>query len=58
MAQSGRKRTAVVLGREDRGLRASCIAVCDDCITIPMRPGVDSLNVGMAATILLYELTR
>lgn len=51
-------RVALVLGREDRGLPASLVQCCSHRITIPMAHGTDSLNVAMAATILMYELQR
>jgi tRNA G18 (ribose-2'-O)-methylase SpoU len=51
-------RVALVMGSESAGLDAGWVARCDRRITIPMRPGADSLNVAVAAGILLYELTK
>jgi tRNA G18 (ribose-2'-O)-methylase SpoU len=51
-------RFALVLGEEDQGLSADWAAVCGRCLTIPMRPGASSLNVAVAAGILLEHLTR
>ncbi|MGZ3388973.1 MAG: TrmH family RNA methyltransferase [Isosphaeraceae bacterium] len=34
------------------------MARCRQSITIPMRPGAGSLNVSVAAGILLYNLTK
>ena len=38
--------------------RPARLALCDRFLTIPMRPGAESLNVAVAAGILLYHLTR
>ena len=51
-------RLAVVLGGEGHGLAPEVIAACDRRVTIPMRSGVDSLNVAVATGIFLFELTR
>jgi tRNA G18 (ribose-2'-O)-methylase SpoU len=50
------RRLVLVLGNEAEGLSADLVAGCDRRITIPMRPGIDSLNVSVAAGILLYRL--
>lgn len=51
-------RLALIFGSEGHGLEPDVIAACDRKVTIPMRPGVDSLNVAVAAGIFLYELTH
>jgi tRNA G18 (ribose-2'-O)-methylase SpoU len=51
-------RLALLLGSEGHGLAPAWIERCEQAITIPMRPGVDSLNVALAAGILLYHFTR
>lgn len=51
-------RLALVLGREAPGVDAAVLAACDGAVTIPMRPGAESLNVAVAAGILLYHFTR
>ena len=51
-------RLALVLGDEDRGVEPDWLARCQRSITIPMRPGAGSLNVSVAAGILLYDLTK
>lgn len=50
-------RLAVVFGNEAQGLDAQTIEHCDRRITIPMRQGIDSLNVAVAAAVFLYHLT-
>ena len=51
-------RLIVLLGCEGTGLDADWEARADRRLTIPMRPGAESLNVGVAAGILLYHLAR
>jgi tRNA G18 (ribose-2'-O)-methylase SpoU len=51
-------RVAVVFGSEAQGLDSVTISGCDRQVTIPMRRGTDSLNVGVAAAVFLYHLTR
>jgi tRNA G18 (ribose-2'-O)-methylase SpoU len=48
----------IVLGGEGHGLSAAILAECEDVAAIPMAPGVDSLNVGNAGAIFLYEANR
>lgn len=51
-------RVALLLGREASGLEEAWLADCERRLVIPMRPGAESLNVAVAAGILLYHLTR
>lgn len=48
----------LVLGAEGPGLRPAIIAACNETISIPMQAGVDSLNVGSAAAVVLAEAAR
>ncbi len=47
---------AVMVGNEGHGISAETAAACGSSIYIPMEGGVESLNAGIAASILLYEL--
>lgn len=47
------ERVVLALGGEDRGLRRLVRDRCDALVQIPMRVGVDSLNVAVAGSILL-----
>jgi 23S rRNA (guanosine2251-2'-O)-methyltransferase len=51
-------RTALVVGGEGEGLRRLVRRSCDYSATIPMAPGVESLNVSVATGIALFELRR
>jgi tRNA G18 (ribose-2'-O)-methylase SpoU len=53
-----RERPALLLGAEGRGLSAAAMAAADARVTIPMRNGVDSLNVAAAAAVAFWELCR
>jgi tRNA G18 (ribose-2'-O)-methylase SpoU len=48
----------IVFGSEGFGISAEVLAACDDAVAIPMPPTVDSLNVGSAAAVFLYEANR
>ena len=49
---------AVVIGGEGRGLPRDLLAEVDEIIAIPHTPQVESLNAGVAASIVLYEIRR
>jgi 23S rRNA (guanosine2251-2'-O)-methyltransferase len=51
-------RVALVLGNETNGLSEPVRAELDGTIAIPMRGGVESLNVAAAAAVAAYELLR
>ena len=53
-----RERPALLLGAEGTGLSAAAIRVADARVVIPMRRGVDSLNVAAAAAVAFWELSR
>lgn len=48
----------IVLGSEGEGISPAVLEQCDECLEIPMPPQVDSLNVGSASAIFLYEAAR
>ena len=49
---------ALILGEEAAGLAPSEVAAADFALRIPMRPPVESLNVAVAAAVVLYEAAR
>lgn len=48
----------IVFGSEGHGISPAALELCDDAVAIPMAPAVDSLNVGAAAAVFLYEAAR
>ena len=49
---------ALVLGNEGNGVKKHIQELCDKNLYIPMNEECESLNVGVACSILLYELGR
>ena len=52
------RRLGLVLGDEHEGIDREWLALCRRAVTIPMRPGASSLNVAVAAGILIYHYSR
>jgi TrmH family RNA methyltransferase len=53
-----RSPTALIVGNEAWGVAPEITSSADQVVRIPMRDPVESLNVGMAATVLLFEAAR
>jgi len=51
-------RSVIVMGSEGNGLSRLVSSNCDEIVSIPMSGHIDSLNVSVAAGILLYEVRR
>lgn len=51
-------RCAVAIGSEGRGLSEALLARCRGEVIIPMEPCSESLNAGVAAAILMWEMRR
>ena len=49
---------AVIVGSEGRGVTAQALELCDKKVVIPMAGRAESLNVGVAAAILIWEMTK
>ena len=49
---------AALVGNEGHGLSDEALAACTDTLYIPMAAGVESLNAGIAASVILWELYR
>jgi tRNA G18 (ribose-2'-O)-methylase SpoU len=55
-AHLGARRAALVLGAEGTGLSDATLGTADAAVRVPLAPGVDSVNVAIAAGIALYLL--
>ena len=55
-ALAGEEKLAIVLGNEGNGLPPSVIEACDYTVRIPMKHGVDSLNVAAAGAVAFWQL--
>lgn len=49
---------ALVLGAEDTGISEEVLKLCDEKVSIPMFGNIGSLNVSVAAGVLMYEVVR
>ena len=50
--------TALILGAEDTGISEDVLRQCDTFVSIPMFGNIGSLNVSVAAGVLMYEVVR
>ncbi len=50
--------TALVLGSEERGISKEILKMCDVRLAIPLKGTIESLNVGAAAAVILFEALR
>ena len=51
-------RAAVCIGSEGRGLSGELLAACGGEIIIPMNPASESLNAAVAASVLMWEMSK
>ncbi|HUI33002.1 MAG: 23S rRNA (guanosine(2251)-2'-O)-methyltransferase RlmB [Dysgonamonadaceae bacterium] len=49
---------AILLGSEDVGINPEIMRICDDLVQIPVFGTIQSLNVSVAAGVMLYEVIR
>lgn len=47
-------KSVYILGNESKGVSLEIARLCDESLSIPMRRGVESLNVAMAATLIAF----
>lgn len=58
LESSDKEKYALVMGNEGKGVRDEIADICDKNLYININKNVESLNVAIAASILLYELGR
>ena len=49
---------AIVMGSEDVGISNEVLRLCDELVAIPMLGNIGSLNVSVAAGVMMYEAVR
>jgi 23S rRNA (guanosine2251-2'-O)-methyltransferase len=49
---------AIVLGSEEKGIYPALMKICDEKFKIPMKGDFESLNVSVAAGMILYEVMK
>ena len=49
---------AIIMGSEDKGIHPSLYKLCDESFKIPMQKDFESLNVSVAAGMILYEAMK
>lgn len=52
------EKSAIIMGNEGNGVRDEILDLCDEYLYIPCNEVCESLNVGVAASIILYELDK
>ena len=53
-----RKKFAIIMGNEGKGMSSTLDSLCNEFIYIDMNTKCESLNVGVATSIILYELDK
>ena len=48
----------LIMGAEDRGIPQEHLALCDEWVKIPILGHIGSLNVSVAAGVLIYEIVK
>ncbi|MDP5225819.1 MULTISPECIES: RNA methyltransferase [Arthrobacter] len=56
LSASNPEKLALILGTEGAGVTPAALEAADVAVEIPMRPGVDSLNVAAASAVAFWEL--
>ncbi|MEP5069822.1 MAG: TrmH family RNA methyltransferase, partial [Crocinitomicaceae bacterium] len=50
--------TAIIMGSEERGISSELMELSNEIVKIPMSGSIESLNVGVASGMALYEVQR
>lgn len=49
---------AIVMGAEDKGIDEGLLNIATDCMKIPQKGQIESLNVSAAAAVIMFEVVR
>ena len=49
---------AIIMGSEEKGISGALLKMCDELVSIPLFGNISSLNVSVAASLLMYEAIR
>lgn len=49
---------AIIMGSEEKGISGAVLKICDELVSIPLFGKIASLNVSVAASLLIYEAIR
>ncbi len=52
------KKWVLIMGHEGKGISQNILDLCDEVLTIEMQEGVKSLNVSVAASVIMYQLKQ
>lgn len=58
ISKAAQTSVGIVLGNESKGMSKTLEAMCDDLYKLPMYGNAESLNVSVAAGILMYDIAR
>ena len=58
LSDEDKRSFCLIVGNEGNGVREEVLELCDKNLYIKMNENVESLNVGVACSIILYELER
>ena len=50
--------TAIIMGSEDKGIDPELLNIASECVKIPQKGQIESLNVSAAAAVMLFEVVR
>ena len=51
-------KTIIILGSEGKGISSPVLKKCDETFKIPLQGNIESLNVSVAAGIIMYEISE
>ena len=58
LKEKDRTKYCLIMGNEGHGVRENIKSLCDKNLYIKMNKDCESLNVGVATSIMLYELSK